>query len=560
MARIIGIDLGTTNSVATFLDGDEAKIIPNERGHHLTPSVVSLGDSGDILVGEAAKNQAVMYADRTVRNIKRRMGQRDLISLGDRSYSVEEISSFIIRHMKRQCESFLGTEVTEAVVSVPAYFSEGQRRATLEAGRLAGLRVRRLINEPTAAALAFARNRESDGRYLVYDLGGGTFDITCLEKAGNTFTVRASRGDNHLGGADFDELLLRRVRSDFAGQVDFDFDEDPVLLQQLSDLTESAKIELSSRDSAVIGLPFVGSGKPIHLRSTIRRDEFNELISPLLQKTIDLTMACVKDAGFDLEGIDGLVLSGGSSRIPLVRSYLHRALGLEAAGMVNPDEIVAVGAAVQAGMFEDDRHSVSLNDVTPYSLGVELDDGRFVRVLERNTQIPASARRLFTTVSDNQESVEIRVLQGDSENDEARRSLGRFLLSGIREGKRGEPRIEVSFTVDADGIAHVAARDRDTEARQSITVTPEPTEAESEETVVSRLSSLINRVSSLAAHQRGHLDHDFAHEVEELLDYARSAQESRNSRDLREAQVALEAVLHELNATVEQGAVRHEGA
>ncbi|MFP4483584.1 MAG: Hsp70 family protein [Spirochaetaceae bacterium] len=560
MAVTIGIDLGTTNSVASFLDAGEAKIIPNERGNHLTPSIVSLADSGDILVGESAKNQAVMYADRTVRHIKRRMGGKELINLGERGYSPEEISSFILRHMKRQCERYLGIDVNDAVISVPAHFSEAQRRATMEAGQLAGLRVRRLINEPTAAALAFAREQHSDGRYLVYDLGGGTFDITCLEKSGTTFTVKASRGDNHLGGADFDALLLDRVRQEFAEQAGFDVAADPVLLQQLTDHIEQAKIELSSRESAMIGLPFAAASKPVHLRYTICREEFNELIGPLLQRTVDLTMRCVKDAGFGLDGIDGLVLSGGSSRIPLVRTYLHRALGIDAAGKVNPDEIVAVGAAVQAGIVDDNRDTISLNDVTSYSLGVEIEEDTYVRVLPRNSQIPATARRLFTTVTDNQSSVEIRVLQGDEDRASGNRSLGRFLLSGIREGRRGEPRIEVAFTVDADGIAHVTARDVDTSAEQRITVTPEPEEGVSAETMALRLSSLINRVSALAAHSRDAVDRDFAGEVDELLEFARGAVDTRDLRQLREAQIALEAVLHELNAASEEGAYRHGGA
>ena len=560
MAVMVGIDLGTTNSVAAFLDAGEAKIIPNERGNHLTPSVVSLADSGDILVGESAKNQAIMYADRTIRHVKRSMGSREVLALGDRDFSPEEISGFILRHMKHQCESYLGHEVSEAVISVPAHFSESQRRATMEAGQLAGLRVRRLVNEPTAAALAFAREQERDGRYLVYDLGGGTFDITCLEKSGSTFTVKASRGDNKLGGADFDSLLLDRVCSSFSEEAGFDLASDPVLLQQLADLIEKAKIELSTRETAMVGLPFVGASRPIHLQYTIRRDEFNELISPLLQRTIDLTTQCVRDAGFGLDGIDGLVLSGGSSRIPLVRTYLQRALGLEAVGRVNPDEIVAVGAAVQAGILRDNRDGIYLNDVTSYSLGVEIDNDKYVPVMERNTQVPATARRVFTTISDNQSSVEVRVLQGDRDRASANRSLGRFLLSGIREGKRGEPRIEVSFTVDADGIAHVTARDIDTNAVQHITVTPEPEEGESEAILASRLSSLINRVSALAAHSHGHIDYDFSAEVDELLNYAHQAVSSQEPKRLRESQIALEAVLHELNDAAEVGAARNEGA
>jgi molecular chaperone DnaK len=567
------------------MEGNEPVVIPNSEGGRTTPSVVAFLDDGkgERKVGSPAKRQAITNPGNTVSSVKRFMGKNYSnvsdemknvsynveqgnndtvrVRIGDRLYTPQEISAMILQKMKSTAEDYLGTTVDEAVITVPAYFNDAERQATKEAGQIAGLEVKRIINEPTAAALAYGMDKKSsDVKIAVYDLGGGTFDISILELGDGVFEVLSTNGDVHLGGDDFDAKIIDWLAEEFLKDENIDLRKDPMALQRLKEAAEKAKIELSTRETAMVGLPFVGASRPIHLQYTIRRDEFNELISPLLQRTIDLTTQCVRDAGFGLDGIDGLVLSGGSSRIPLVRTYLQRALGLEAAGRVNPDEIVAVGAAVQAGILRDNWDDIHLNDVTSYSLGVEIDNDRYVPVMERNTQIPATAKRIFTTISDNQSSVEVRVLQGDSDRASTNRSLGRFLLSGIREGKRGEPRIEVSFTVDADGIAHVSARDIDTNAVQRITVSPEPEGGDSQEILASRLSSLINRVSALAAHSQGHIDYDFSAEVDELLGYAHQAVSSQDLKRLRESQIALEAVLHELNDAAEVGAARNEGA
>ncbi len=408
MKPIIGVDLGTTNSAVAFMDGNEPRVIPNKRGSRITPSVVAFTDSGDILVGESAKNQAIVNAGRTITAVKRTMGSTTAFEIAGRAYRPEE---------------YLGSEVHDAVITVPAHFSEAQRRATQEAGRLAGLRVARILNEPTAAALAYAYKTPGDRRILVDDLGGGTLDVTCLKKQGMDFRVLAAEGDNHLGGIDFDRLLLDRVVEKFETDSDMSIRSEPVLMQQLAGLTEQAKIELSTRESAHIALPFFGglseSGgrqRPLHLSFEINRETFNELIDGLVQRTVKLTMKAVKTAGFGIRGVDSLVLSGGSSRIPLVGSYLKRALNLEKVALVNPDEMVALGAAVQAGILSGEARStdkIEVHDVMPYNLGVEIEGDQFVTVLARNTAISAEAQPTFTTVSDDQASVEIHVLQGD---------------------------------------------------------------------------------------------------------------------------------------------------
>jgi molecular chaperone DnaK len=558
---IIGIDLGTTNSAAAFMDGDEPVVIPNDRGNRITPSVVAVNDSGDILVGEAAKNQAVINAERTVLAVKRRMGSSEVIQLGDRAYSPEEISSFILRKIRLDCEGYLGSEVREAVITVPAHFSERQRTATKEAGRLAGLRVLRIVNEPTAAALAYAHKTETSRNILVYDLGGGTFDVTCLIKEGDSFRVRSTVGDNHLGGVDFDRLMLERVLDDFESKSGLSIRTEPVLLQQLMEMVESAKIDLSTRDSALVALPFIGgSGKPVHLSYTIRRDELNELIAELVKRTINLTLKAVREGGFGVRGIDSLVLSGGSSRIPLVHTYLRRALGLEKVALVNPDEIVAMGAAVQASILQGQGGSVQ--DVLSYTLGVEIEGDQFVGILQRNTPLPADAKKLFTTVADNQSAVEIHVLQGEEEKAGRNISLGRFLLSGIREAKRGEPRVEVDFAVDPDGIVQVSAADVDTGARQQISVRPaDAAEAGADAmSLTLRVESLVNRVQMLCEGRPVLEDPALATEIDEIVRIARDAMASKKPRDLTEARIALETILGELNAAYQATEVEDEGA
>lgn len=566
MGQIIGIDLGTTNSVAAFMDGDEPRIIPNDRGGHLTPSICSITETGDVLVGESAKNQAVVNAERTVLHVKRSMGDAERIRIGDRNYSPEEISSYILSHIKSYAESYLGTRVEEAVITVPARFSEAARRATREAGRLAGLTVHRILNEPTAAALAYARRDAKRRRILVYDLGGGTFDVTCLTQDATEFTVQSTRGNEYLGGLDFDQLIQQRVVTSFERDYGLAVAEDPILLQQIRDLVERAKIELSSRDSALIALPFIGGGgKPMHLRYTVTRDELNGLIEEYLDRTLALTRQARSDAGFDTGGVDNLVLAGGSTRIPLVRRRLKEELGLDETAQVNPDEIVALGAAVQAGILSDDGERFRLTDVMSRALGVEIDSDQYVTILGRNSRLPARASRVFTTVSDNQRSVEINILQGDADRASQNKSLGRFMLTGIREGSRGEPKIEISFDVDSDGIAHVSARDVDTGAAQQVTVTTGDAEelADNPRALRLRVSSLIDRIGGLTGRGDAYLDEEFRSEIEELLQHARTLVETHEDVDvskLQEYRIALEAVRAELTALDQDLEVGTEGA
>lgn len=557
---VIGIDLGTTNSAAAFMDGDEPVVIPNDRGNRITPSVVGINDTGDILVGEAAKNQAVINAERTVLAVKRRMGSNEPIQLGNKAYSPEEISSFILRKIRLDAEAYLGTSVREAVVTVPAHFSERRRTATKEAGRLAGLRVLRIVNEPTAAALAYAYKTEASRNILVYDLGGGTFDVTCLVKDGDSFRVKSTVGDNHLGGVDFDRLLLERVLDDFEARSGLSIRREPVILQQLLELVESAKIDLSTRDSALVALPFIGgAGKPVHLSYAVERDELNDLIGDLVKRTIKLTLKAVREADFGLRGIDSLVLSGGSSRIPLVHTYLRRALGLEKVALVNPDEIVAMGAAVQASLLRGKANTVQ--DVLSHTLGVEIEGDQFVGVLDRNTPIPAEARRVFTTVADNQSAVEIHVLQGEEAAASRNISLGRFLLSGIREDRRGMPRVAVDFVVDADGIVQVSAKDVDTGSKQQISIRPaDSVPASDGASLGRRVESLVNRVQLLSEGRPVLEDPGLATEIEEIVEIARGALRSKRPRDLNEARIALEAILGELNAAYQAAEVEDEGA
>ncbi len=556
MGRIIGIDLGTTNSAMAFMDGKEPRIIPNDRGNRITPSVVAFTDTGDVLVGESAKNQAIINASRTILAVKREMGRQKVYEVDEKAYSPQEISALILQKLKADAESFLGEEVNDAVITVPAHFSEKQRVATQEAGRLAGLRIRRIINEPTAAALAYAYRSNEHNRILVYDLGGGTFDVSCLLKEDSKFIVRSTAGNNNLGGIDFDELVLDIVLDHFENESGIEIRNDKILMQQLLEQVEQAKIELSSRESALIALPFIGgTGKPVHLSYQLQRTDFNKMIDPLLQQTIKLTMRAVKEAHFGIEGIDTLVFSGGSSRIPLVRTYVSRALNPEHAKQVNPDEIVALGAAVQASMITEVNDDISVKDVTSYNLGVEIEGDKFINILSRNTQLPAEIRKMFTTVSDNQSSVEIHVLQGDENKASANLSLGRFLLAGIREGKRGEARIEVVFQIDVDGIAHIKAHDIDTGSEQKITVNPVEDDTNGKKhplMLKARVVSLQNRVASLFDNYKNSIDPPFRREIKDALKESKKAVERVDKEKLSECRIILETIIGELNAMYQE--------
>jgi molecular chaperone DnaK len=554
MRRIIGIDLGTTNSAASFLDGNEPRIIPNDRGNRITPSIVAFSQDNDILVGEAAKNQAVINASRTVLTVKRFMGTGKKFFIGDKEYNPEVISSLILQKIKEDTEAFLGEEIKQAVITVPAYFKENQRRATQEAGRMAGLRVRRIINEPTAASIAYAYEISNNSNILVYDLGGGTFDVTYLKKRGNDFTVLTSKGDNNLGGIDFDTILLEKVVEEFSRESGINLREDKVILQQLMDQVERAKIELSSRDTALVALPFIGgNNKTVHLNYTLHRTEFEKLIHDKITRTAEMACEAVREAGDTPDDVENLILAGGSSRIPLVRQMLSHHFPVAPEKKINPEEVVALGAGIQASLLSGSVDDIVLKDITPFSLGVEIEGGKFITILERNSQIPAKKKRMFTTVSNNQRSVEIHVLQGESEQASDNTSLGRFLLSGIRAGKKGAPQIEVTFSVDVDGIVHVSARDRDTGVEQKVSVTSDYREElpkDSFKTVAelkNKVDALISRVEKSVLNNTD-IDKRFRKEIDEVIETSREAVKKGELKELMECQVALETIVGELNA------------
>jgi molecular chaperone DnaK len=547
----VGIDLGTTNSlIACYIEGNPT-IIPNDRGSRLTPSIVSVAESGEVLVGESAKNQAVVHAERTVIAVKRSMGSHRTFSLGDKEVSPEEVSAEILRTLRRSAERYLGADVREAVVTVPAHFTDGQRLATREAARLAGLQVRVLVNEPTAAALAYAYSAENGGsgkRVVVYDLGGGTFDVTCLEREKDQFFVRSTLGDSNLGGIDFDRLLAEGMRRSFEEQGGLAISGDPFMEQQIAELVERAKIELSSNPSASVVLPFMaGGGRPMHLRYDVRREEFEELISSLVERTVSLTRKALEEAGFD--AIDALVLSGGSSRVPLVQRRLEETFDVPSAPLVNPDEVVALGAAIHAGDIVTEGAS-RLHDVTSYALGVEIDGGSVIHLIKRNTPLPAESSRVFTTITDMQEVVEVHVVQGDSSRAKENISLGRFTLSGIQRSKRGDPRIEVSFFVDEDGMTQVYARDLHTGSSERITIIP-ALESEDPAEEERRLSSLIRRAEQLLELGGASLEREFAAEAAEIIAGARRVSLEGDGA-LSEYRLALESLVRELNTYLQE--------
>jgi molecular chaperone DnaK len=550
MSGIIGIDLGTTNSAASFMEDGEARVIPNDRGSRLTPSIVAFTESGELLVGEAAKNQAMINAEATIRSVKRKMGSTEMLALRGKTYTPQELSAFILKKIKRDSEEFFGSEVRDAVISVPAYFTEKQRRATQEAGRLAGLTVRRIINEPTAAALAYAATVTENRHVLVYDLGGGTFDVTVLRSDGKTFSVLSTCGDNRLGGDDFDRILFDKISKEFTEKSGMDIGGDPILSQQLMEQVERAKIELSSRESALVALPFIGGDrKAVHLSHSLNRSELNDLIRPLIERTIDLSRQAVREAEVE---IDTLIFSGGSSRIPLVHELMEEEFHVPPEGRINPDEVVARGSAVQASLLEAEdsgrENVLSFRDVTPLPLGVEIEGGNFQCVVKKNTPVPAEGRQIFTTIADKQQSVEVHVIQGLEKTASENTSLGRFLLSGIREAARGEPKIEVTFKIDVDGILRVFARDLETGVKQSVTISREKgTDEEflSDETIRMNLQSLIQRVKEMGETSQSDIDGRFKRDIRAILKEAEGTLEKKRREDMLESKVALETVIAE---------------
>ena len=473
MSKVIGIDLGTTNSCVAVMEGGESVVIANAEGNRTTPSVVAFSKTGERMVGQVAKRQAITNPDRTIASIKREMGSDHRVAIDSKNYTPQEISAMTLQKLKADAEAYLGQTVTEAVITVPAYFTDSQRQATKDAGKIAGLEVKRIINEPTAAALAYGLDKETDQKIMVYDLGGGTFDVSVLEIGDGIIEVLATAGNNRLGGDDFDECVMKYLVAEFKKAEGIDLSGDKVAMQRLKEAAEKAKIELSGVTSSNVNLPYVTADAtgPKHLDVTLTRAKFNELTAHLVEATMGPVRQAMSDAGLSGSDIAKVLLVGGSSRIPAVQDAVKNITGREGFKGINPDECVAMGAAIQAGVLTGDVEGLLLLDVTPLSLGIETMGGVCTKLIERNTTIPVRKSQIFSTAADNQTSVEVNVLQGEREMAAANKSLGRFHLDGIAPARRGVPQIEVTFDIDANGIVNVSAKDLGTGKEQHITIT-----------------------------------------------------------------------------------------
>ena len=473
MAKIIGIDLGTTNSCVAVMEGGEPVVIANAEGSRTTPSVVAFSKTGERLVGQVAKRQAVTNPDRTVISIKREMGSNHRVTIDDKSYTPQEISAMILQKLKADAESYLGETVTQAVITVPAYFSDSQRQATKDAGKIAGLEVLRIINEPTAASLAYGLDKEADQKILVFDLGGGTFDVSILEIGDGVFQVLSTNGNNRLGGDDFDQRVVNYLADEFKKDQGVDLRNDKMAMQRLREAAEKAKIELSGVTTSNINLPYITADAtgPKHLDVTLSRAKFNDLTSDLVEMTMGPVRKALDDSGLKASEIEKILLVGGSTRIPAVQDAVKAVFNKEPFKGINPDECVAVGAAIQAAVLGGDVTGLLLLDVTPLSLGIETMGGVFTKIIERNTTIPAKKSQVFSTAADNQTQVEVHILQGEREMAQYNKTLGRFILDGIAPAPRGVPQIEISYDIDANGIVHVTAKDLGTSREQHITIT-----------------------------------------------------------------------------------------
>ncbi len=603
--KIIGIDLGTTNSVVAVMEGKEAKVIPNQEGNRLTPSVVAFTDKGDILVGEPAKRQAITNPKRTIFSIKRFMGRRhkevaseekivpyevvggadDYVKIraGGKEYSPSEVSAMILRKLKEAAEAYLGHKVNKAVITVPAYFNDAQRQATKDAGEIAGLEVSRIINEPTAAALAYGLERKEHEKIVVFDLGGGTFDVSVLEVAEGVFRVISTNGDTHLGGDDFDQMLVNHVADEFKGQAGIDLRKDAMALQRLQEACEKAKKELSSATSTDINLPFItaDASGPKHLQMNISRSKFEQLVDPLIERCRGPVVQALKDAKLQPSDIDEVVLVGGSTRIPKAQELVKKMFGKDPHKGVNPDEVVAIGAAIQAGVLAGEVQDVLLLDVTPLSLGIETEGGIFTKLVERNTTVPTERKQVFSTAADNQTAVTVSVFQGERPMARDNRLLGQFNLEGLPPAPRGMPQIEVKFDIDANGILNVAAKDLGTGKEQIVRIeqssglTPEEIDRRRKEAdehatedqrkrnlaeLHNKAESMIFQLEKLMTEHKDKISDADRGPLEAAIKKARDASSGDNPETLKSAIDELEQASHAFSKTLYEAGAKAAGA